>query len=431
MHMFTRGRSLDGGRFLAPAVPDSAAQPIRCVDAPATLHVPLAQETEQAAKPVVVAGQTVGADDLLGESPGGTGPVHSPVAGTVSRVARVDTPYQRNVPANEIAVAPAGASEPLPGGQDAGAKDWPAIEELLDTIGRLGVDLVDMAWLREVRQVEQIIISGLDCDPAQTANLRTLASHADEVLSTAAALHDLLGARRTHIVLDSGRRRLVTALAEAARGSPVWVHGVVNKYPQGMANLLVRTVAGIEVPCGLTPAAVGVWVTDACTITDVFRAVVWGRACTWQTVTVAGDAISSPANYRVAPGVTVGDLVRHAGLAKTPRQILVGGVMNGTAVPTGHVVLTKRTRCVTVRCDGAGAPPEAMACLRCGACQEVCPVGLDPREMLELAEGNRLELAARRHPQACLDCGLCDYVCPSSLPLMRSVRRCREHVSVR
>ncbi|UCG15686.1 MAG: SLBB domain-containing protein [Phycisphaerales bacterium] len=431
MFMFTRGRSFDGGRFLATPAPDSAAQPIRSIDAPATLRVPLAQADEPAAEPRVVTGQTVAANDLLGESPGGAGRVHSPVSGTVSRLARVDTPYQQDVPAIEIAVAGAGASEPSPGERTADAADWPAVGELLDRLGRLGVDLAESAWLWKVRRVDEIIISGLDCDPAQSAHLRTLTSYADEVVSTAAALHDVFGARRTWLVLDSARRRLLSALAEVARGCPVRVHGVVSKYPQGMANLLVRTVAGAEVPCEATPAAVAVWVTDACAMMDVFRAVVQEQACTWQTVTVAGDAVSSPGNYRVAPGSTIGSLVRHAGLAKTPRQIIVGGVMNGIAVPTGDVVLTKRTRCVTVRCDGVRAPSEAMACLRCGECQDVCPVGLDPRGLLELAERNRLELAVRRHPQVCLDCGLCDYVCPSSLPLMRGVRRCREHVSVR
>jgi electron transport complex protein RnfC len=69
-----------------------------------------------------------------------------------------------------------------------------------------------------------------------------------------------------------------------------------------------------------------------------------------------------------------------------------------------------------------------MGCIRCGLCQDHCPVGLDPRGLLDLVERRRFDLAARRAPVVCLECGLCDYVCPSALPLMRAVQRSRRHV---
>jgi electron transport complex protein RnfC len=107
---------------------------------------------------------------------------------------------------------------------------------------------------------------------------------------------------------------------------------------------------------------------------------------------------------------------------------VVGSLLNGMGVATADTVLTKATRCVSAWHQIRRPPWEPQACIRCGACQEVCPVGLDPRALLDLAERRRFDRAALRRPHACVDCGLCDYVCPSWLPLTRGVRLCRTHV---
>jgi len=55
--------------------------------------------------------------------------------------------------------------------------------------------------------------------------------------------------------------------------------------------------------------------------------------------------------------------------------------------------------------------------VRCGWCQEDCPVGVDPQALLEITERHEPAQASRLRPHACIDCGLCSYVCPAELPL--------------
>jgi electron transport complex protein RnfC len=380
-------------------------------------------------RPVVTPGQTVKPGELLGDSHDGTGRVHSPVAGTVAGLAAVDTPHRRRVPAVEIRTEPDEQTEPV-GTPRPDPDERPTLAVLLRATAELGVDVPDADALRRAPRVRRILLNGLDADPLQTVCRRTLMDYADEVIAAAGLLHEVFGSARTDLVVDGGRRGLVATLTAAARGGPVRVLGVPNRYPQSRSVLLVRTITGIEVAADRRPLDGGIWVCDIGTALDTRRAWLEGRAATWRTATITGDAVAAPGNYRFAVGSTIRDVIDPIGLLESPRRIVVGGLLNGVAVPTADTVLTKRTWCVTADSRVRPVRLAAAACIRCGECLEVCPVRLDPRALLEAAERNRPDLSARLHPHACLDCGLCDYVCPSSLPLMRGVHWCREHVPV-
>jgi electron transport complex protein RnfC len=228
-------------------------------------------------------------------------------------------------------------------------------------------------------------------------------------------------------VVDDTRRRLMAALERAAHRTPVRICPLPNKYPQDHPRLLVRAVSGVELPHRQSLEGEGLWCTDAGHIMDIHRAMNGGRPHTWQTVTVSGDAVSVPGNYRFPLGATLRDVVDQVGLIRSPRRIIVGSALRGIACPTPDVVLTKRTRGVVILRDAVRARRDATCCVRCGACQGVCPMRLDPRALLDVAERGRFPVPATLHAEACISCGLCDFVCPASLPLMSSAEQCRDH----
>ena len=97
--------------------------------------------------------------------------------------------------------------------------------------------------------------------------------------------------------------------------------------------------------------------------------------------------------------------------------------MPGQAVESLLVVVTKQTSAI-LRVDRVAArTPRPGPCVRCGWCQEDCPVGLDPRALLEIMERNELTEAHRHYAHACIECGLCSYVCPAELPLADAAAR--------
>ena len=62
-------------------------------------------------------------------------------------------------------------------------------------------------------------------------------------------------------------------------------------------------------------------------------------------------------------------------------------------------------------------PLDAPACIRCGACEPVCPVNLDPQALYMLVQDNNITSAEQHHLDRCIECGLCDRACPEQIPL--------------
>ncbi len=69
------------------------------------------------------------------------------------------------------------------------------------------------------------------------------------------------------------------------------------------------------------------------------------------------------------------------------------------------------------------------ACLHCGRCTTVCPVGLMPQMMAEAFEFNDLDRYEKKlYGLECVECGSCTYICPSKRPLMQTFKRAKGEI---
>ena len=70
--------------------------------------------------------------------------------------------------------------------------------------------------------------------------------------------------------------------------------------------------------------------------------------------------------------------------------------------------------------DVEEAQKEMTACLRCGRCNRVCPLGLTPQLMAVAAERKNYERYEKKlYGLECIACGSCTWVCPAKRPLMQ------------
>ncbi len=284
--------------------------------------------------------------------------------------------------------------------------------------------------------LNRLMVNGLESEPGQTVMRSCLVEHASEVLRLTAWLGGVLGARRVCLVAEAGAartpgsaaalRRVARRMA-GARSRNVRVIGLRNKYPQSFEPLIVQAVTGREIPHAGRAADLGVRVVDIRTLLDIGQAVASGRARTHLLITVTGDAAGRPGSYRVPLGATVGDVAREARVSGAA-TVVADNILAGPAVRRADTVLTKQTRMLLFGRSRREEPRLPTGCIRCGWCLDHCPVGLDPRSLLDLVERGRWDLIARFAPAACVDCGLCDHVCPSGLPLKRAVQRSRGYV---
>ncbi|MDO3385535.1 4Fe-4S dicluster domain-containing protein, partial [Gilvimarinus sp. SDUM040013] len=102
---------------------------------------------------------------------------------------------------------------------------------------------------------------------------------------------------------------------------------------------------------------------------------------------------------------------------------IVGGPMMGITVEDEQIPVIKTTNCLIAgSIQEMPAQPPAQACIRCGMCEQVCPVELLPQQLHWFAKGREFDKARNHNLFDCIECGACSYVCPSNIPLVQYYR---------
>ncbi len=392
-----------------------------------TFLIPLAQYREPMARPCVREGARVRAGQRIA-TPETTGSVavHAPVDAIVAGVREVDTPYREHVGAVELRPVP---DSSVDGPQPLDVGEPRNRAELMDAISGGGVYLAEPWPQADAPPPDWLIVNGLETEFVHTGATQAIIDHPDRVAAAANWLGSLLQAGRTTIAVDRHARKTCAAIRRFARGTTVQVAALRAKYPAGMTPLLVRRVTGREIPHLASAADVGVCVVDVRALLDVRAAVQERRPQTSVWVTVTDWATQHASSHLLPLGMTVGRLASRLGIDRRAVRLVTDNVLAGPLVRHPETVLTKHTSALMVVPVDQRPERAPTGCIRCGQCQDRCPVGLDPRALLDLVERRRFEAVARLWPTACVECGLCDYVCPSALPLMRAVLRSRSHVA--
>ena len=123
-------------------------------------------------------------------------------------------------------------------------------------------------------------------------------------------------------------------------------------------------------------------VTTASRIEQYFR---YGMPLVTKTLTLGGDCITNPGNYRVPIGMSVRDIIDAAGgLAKEPKKIIMGGPMMGRTLTSIDCPIIKANNAILCLDDEAILPrrrPASAAAAACACARWVsCPMrSIPPR----------------------------------------------------
>ena len=64
--------------------------------------------------------------------------------------------------------------------------------------------------------------------------------------------------------------------------------------------------------------------------------------------------------------------------------------------------------------------PKTTACIRCGACTNVCPLGLAPAQILLAYKKKDADMLNALSVESCMLCGCCSFNCPANRPLVQT-----------
>lgn len=415
----------------------AANSPITEAKPPKIVVIPLSQHAGAPCKPVVTIGQEVKKGEMIGE-PGGfvSAPVHASVSGKVVAISEFPNAMGRMV--NSIVIEN-DLKEEWTALKDAPDYMNLPVEELKEKIKAAGiVGLGGAAFPTAVKlsppkekTIDVVIINGAECEPYLTADYRLMIEKPKEIVEGLKILMKVLGVTKGFVGIENNKPDAVAKMSEAAKGEAgITVMALEVKYPQGAEKMLIKAIAGREVPARGLPMDVGAVVQNVGTALAIYEAARYGKPLIERVVTVTGEGIKEPKNLMARVGAKISDLIDECGgLKDDVAKVVAGGPMMGFALSSLDVPVTKGTSGILVLPEeGVVHAEDYGPCIRCGRCIDICAMGLMPSMLSILSEKGLYEEAKAYNLFDCFECGSCAFVCPSKRPIVQLVRLAKSMV---
>jgi Na+-translocating ferredoxin:NAD+ oxidoreductase subunit C len=394
--------------------------------------IPMSQHIGSPAECLVQKGDEVTEEMLIGKSTGFiSAHIHSPVPGSVSSVEEIILP--NGVATLAVKIELKGEFNRLKNEHD--KKEWSGMnkEELLQTIVDRGiVGLGGATFPTNVKysiprgkHADYFVVNGVECEPYLTADYRLMLEKTAEIFEGIRIVKKILEPKEIYIGVENNKPDVIDIMRKAAAelDDQIQVIPLEMKYPQGDEKQLLKAILDKEVPSGGLPIDIGAVVSNVGTIFAIYEAVAFSKPLIERIVTVSGKAIKQPGNFKVRIGTTVGNLIDECGgLVKEPQKLVMGGPMMGFAVCDLDTPVTKGTSGILALTPRECRRSARTACIQCGRCIQVCPMGLQPTKLYKNIEHMKYENALDLDLMDCKECGCCGFICPANLPLVQSMR---------
>ncbi len=284
-------------------------------------------------------------------------------------------------------------------------------------------------------EIRYVIANGAECEPYITCDDQLMRTAPEEIVAGLKIMLQLFPNAEGVIVIEENKPEAIAAMEKACAGQgKVRVQAVHTKYPQGGERSIISVVAGKHLKLGMLPADVGCVVDNVATIQAIYRAVCKSEPLMERGFTVSGDGVKNPCNLMVKIGTGFAEVLEAAGgfaEGKEVQKLICGGPMMGIAMAGLDVPICKNNNALTVLCEDpvAVAEKQQTACLRCGRCNQVCPLGLTPQMMAVAAERKNYERYEKKlYGLECIACGSCTYICPAKRPLMQLFKQAKAEI---
>ena len=397
------------------------------------LVFPVSQHIGKPAKVTVKVGDRVLAGQVVAEQDGYVSSnIHSSCSGTVKAIEPRRTVMGNMVEC--VVVENDGKFEAVKGMGKKSAYQQYSREEILQKIRDAGiVGMGGASFPTPVKlepknpdAIEYVIVNGAECEPFITCDDQLMRTHAGEIVKGLKIMLSLFPKAQGVILIEQNKPEAIAAMSEAVTmEKKIRVQAAPTKYPQGGEKSIIKVVAGRDTKMSQLPAEAGCIVDNVSTVYAIYEAVCLNTPLIRRAVTVTGPAVKNPSNFIARVGTSFEELLEAAGGVADGAEIrkaIAGGAMMGIALPDLAVPLQKASNALTLLTvdDVADAEAKLTPCIRCGRCNEVCPMGLTPQMMGVAAERKEYgKYENRLYGLECISCGSCTFICPAKRPLMQ------------
>ena len=277
-------------------------------------------------------------------------------------------------------------------------------------------------------KIQYVIVNCAECEPYLTSDYRKMMEEPEYLIGGLKAALSLFENARGILAVEDNKQDCITRLKHLTKNeNKITVKALKTKYPQGSERQLIYATTGRAINSSMLPADAGCVVNNVDTVIAIYHAVMEGKPLMHRIVTVTGDAIANPQNFKVRIGTNYHELVDEAGgFIKEPEKIVSGGPMMGFGIFDLDVPTTKTSSALLCLTKDEVAAMEPSACINCGKCVEVCPGRVVPRKLADYAEHYDEEAFLKNNGMECCECGCCSYICPAKRPLTQVIKSMRK-----
>lgn len=398
------------------------------------LVYPLSQHIGAPASPVVQKGDRVLRGQKIAEAGGFvSAPIYASVSGTVKAIEPHVNPTGAKV--NSIVIENDGQYEEAEG-MPVKPLDEMEKEEILSRIGDAGIVGMGGAGFptrvklspKEPDKIEYIIANCAECEPYITADYRRMLETPELLVEGMRVILKLFDHAKGIFGVEDNKPDCIAKLQELVKDEPrMEVKKLMTKYPQGAERQLIYATTGRAINSTMLPADAGCVVDNVETIISIYNAVVKGIPSMERVVTVSGDGVVNPGNYKVLFGTNQMELVEAAGgLKEGCEKVISGGPMMGFAMYTLDTPITKTSSSILCMSKDEVSACQPTACINCGRCVEACPSRIIPSRLADFAERHDEESFVKQNGLECVECGSCSYVCPAKRQLKQAIGSMRK-----
>ena len=398
------------------------------------LVYPLSQHIGAPASPIVKKGDHVLKGQMIAEAGGFvSAPIYASVSGTVKAIEPHVNPTGAKV--NCIVIENDGQYEEV---------EYPPVkplseltkEEILNMIanavivGMGGAGFPTRVKLspKEPDKIDYIIANCAECEPYITADYRRMMETPELLVEGMKVILKLFDNAKGIFGVEDNKPDCIAKLKELVKDEPrMEVKTLMTKYPQGAERQLIYATTGRAINSTMLPADAGCVVDNVETVISIYNAVVKGIPSMERVVTVSGDGVANPGNYKVLFGTNQRELVEAAGgLKEGCEKVISGGPMMGFAMYTLDTPITKTSSSILCLSKDEVSASTATACINCGRCVEACPSRIIPSRLADLAERHDEAGFVKMNGLECVECGSCSYVCPAKRHLKQAIGSMRK-----
>ena len=386
---------------------------------PETVRIPMTMTMGRPCTPLVKAGDYVKVGQKIGDTEEVfAAPVHSGVSGTVRSVSDMRTVSGAVCKMVEIETD---------GRQEVSEEVKPPVitdkESFIKAVresgacGLGGAGFPTHMKLSPKENIDTIIINGAECEPYITADYREMIECPDDVIGGIRLLKDMLGIDRAILAIEANKPAAINNFREMADGDDsIDILKLPSVYPQGAEKVIIYNATGRIVREGELPSAQGVIVINVSTAAFIYRYTRTGMPLVERRLTVDGNAVGEPKNVRAVIGTPLRRILEYCGTdLEHLRKLIGGGPMMGISIPDIDLPVLKTSNALLAldRFDER----ETSACIRCGRCVRVCPLGLMPCDIDRAYKTRNIKELRKLKVNLCMNCGSCTYICPANRKL--------------